>query len=146
MKAYALSAGCDPLFAGLPVICLVTVGGFCTNAAYCIYQNIKNKTAGEYLKVTPGVLISNILFCALAGVCWYSQFFGLETGRSFLPKDGVLYAFSWSILMSLNVIASNIWGIVLKEWKGVGAKTIAVLLFGLAVLIASIIVVSIAQQ
>jgi L-rhamnose-H+ transport protein len=48
--------------------------------------------------------------------------------------------------MSLNVIASNIWGIILKEWKGVGAKTIGVLLLGLAVLIASIIVVSIAQQ
>lgn len=146
MKEFAVAAGCDTLFAGLPVIFLVTAGGFCTNAAYCIYQNIKNKTAGEYLKVTPGVLISNILFCALAGVCWYSQFFGLETGRSFLPKDGVLYAFSWSILMSLNVIASNIWGIILKEWKGVGAKTIGVLLLGLAVLIASIIVVSIAQQ
>ena len=146
MKDYAIAAGCDALFAGLPVIFLVTIGGFCTNAAYCVYQNIKNKTGGEYLAVTPRVLMSNILFCTLAGVLWYSQFFGLETGKSFIPQDSTLYAFSWSILMSLNVIASNVWGIILKEWKGAGMKTIAVLLIGLAVLIASIVVVSIAQQ
>ena len=146
MKDYAIAAGCDALFAGLPVIFLVTIGGFCTNAAYCVYQNIKNKTGGEYLAVTPRVLMSNILFCALAGVLWYSQFFGLETGKSFIPQDSTLYAFSWSILMSLNVIASNVWGIILKEWKGAGMKTIAVLLIGLAVLIASIVFVSIAQQ
>lgn len=146
MKDYAIAAGCDALFAGLPVIFLVTIGGFCTNAAYCVYQNIKNKTGGEYLAVTPRVLMSNILFCALAGVLWYSQFFGLETGKSFIPQDSTLYAFSWSILMSLNVISSNVWGIILKEWKGAGMKTIAVLLIGLAVLIASIVVVSIAQQ
>lgn len=146
MKDYAIAAGCDALFAGLPVIFLVTIGGFCTNAAYCVYQNIKNKTGGEYLAVTPRVLMSNILFCALAGVLWYSQFFGLETGKSFIPQDSTLYAFSWSILMSLNVIASNVWGIILKEWKGAGMKTIAVLLIGLVVLIASIVVVSIAQQ
>ena len=40
--------------------------------------------------------------------------------------------------MSLNVIFSNVWGIILKEWKGCSKKTIAVLLGGLAVLIFSI--------
>ena len=40
--------------------------------------------------------------------------------------------------MSLNVIFSNVWGIILKEWKGCSNKTIAVLLGGLAVLIFSI--------
>ena len=40
--------------------------------------------------------------------------------------------------MSLNVIFSNVWGIILKEWKGCSKKTITVLLCGLAVLIFSI--------
>ena len=39
--------------------------------------------------------------------------------------------------MALNVTFSNVWGIVLKEWKGVSKKTIIVLLCGLAVLIFS---------
>ena len=145
IKQAALDGGVEALYAGLPVILLVTLGGFCTNAVYCIQQNLKNKTGGEYFSVKAPVLMNNLLFCALAGVLWYSQFFGLEMGKSFLTDSPVLYAFSWSILMSLNVTFSNVWGILLKEWKGVGSKTITVLILGLVVLISSIIVVAVAQ-
>ncbi len=145
IKQAALDGGVEALYAGLPVILLVTLGGFCTNAVYCIQQNLKNKTGGEYFSVKVPVLMNNLLFCALAGVLWYSQFFGLEMGKSFLTDSPVLYAFSWSILMSLNVTFSNVWGILLKEWKGVGSKTITVLILGLVVLISSIIVVAMAQ-
>jgi len=79
------------------------LGGFCTNAIYCIWQNIKNKTGKEYFSVKGVVLTNNLLFCALAGVLWYSQFYGLEMGKSFLTDSPILLAFSWSILMSLNV-------------------------------------------
>ena len=136
IKEAALAGGVEALYAGLPVIFLVTLGGFCTNAAYCIWQNIKNKTGKEYLSVKGSVLTNNLLFCAL---------FGLEMGKSFLTDSPVLLAFSWSILMSLNVTFSNVWGILLKEWKGVSNTTIAVLILGLVVLISSIIVVAMAQ-
>src|SRR5574344_1631798 len=69
--------GANELFATNPVILLVTIGGFCTNAVYCIYQNIKNKTGKDYLSVPSSTLTNNVLFCALAGLLWYSQFFGL---------------------------------------------------------------------
>lgn len=145
IKEAAIAGGVKSLYAGLPVIFLVTFGGFLTNACYCIQQNIKNKTGKEYLSVKSNVLVNNLLFCALAGVLWYSQFFGLEMGKSFLTDSPVLLAFSWSILMSLNVTFSNVWGILLKEWKGVSGSTIAVLIVGLIVLISSIIVVAMAQ-
>ncbi|MBD9111823.1 L-rhamnose/proton symporter RhaT [Bacteroides nordii] len=145
IKEAALNGGVEALYAGLPVIFLVTFGGFCTNAAYCIQQNIKNKTGKEYFSVKGGRLINNLLFCALAGVLWYSQFFGLEMGKSFLVDSPVLLAFSWSILMSLNVTFSNVWGIILKEWKGASCSTIGTLILGLAILISSIIVVAMAQ-
>ncbi|MCD8164831.1 MAG: L-rhamnose/proton symporter RhaT [Bacteroides sp.] len=145
IKVAGILGGVDALYAGLPVIFLVTFGGFLTNAAYCIQQNIKNNTGGQYFSVNKGTLLNNILFCALAGVLWYSQFFGLEMGKSFLIESPLLLAFSWSILMSLNVTFSNVWGIVLKEWKGVSNTTIGVLILGLVVLISSIIVVAIAQ-
>lgn len=146
IKEAAIAQGVQPLYAGLPVIFLVTLGGFFTNAVYCIQQNIKNKSGKEYFSVKGNVLINNLLFCALAGVLWYSQFFGLEMGKSFLTDSPVLLAFSWSILMSLNVTFSNVWGIILKEWKGVSKSTIAVLVVGLVVLISSIIVVAMAQN
>jgi len=67
------------------------------------------------------------------------QFFGLEMGKSFLTESPVLLAFSWCILMALNVTFSNVWGIILKEWKGVSNKTITVLIAGLIVLIFSLV-------
>jgi L-rhamnose-H+ transport protein len=84
--------------------------------------------------------VNNLLFCALAGLLWYSQFFGLSVGKSFLAGNTVMLAFSWSILMALNVSFSNVWGILLKEWKGVNGKTIAVLVLGLAILVFSVFV------
>ena len=145
IRAAAAAQGVAPLFAGLPVILLVTTGGFVTNAAYCLYQNVRNHTAGEYLRVSRSTLANNLLFCALAGVLWYSQFFGLETGKSFLSGSPVLMAFSWSILMSLNVIFSNLWGILLKEWKGSSSRTLATLAAGLVILLFSLFFPSLCQ-
>lgn len=132
-------SGANELFALNPVILLVTMGGFLTNAVYCIFQNIKNKSGKEYLSVSGGVLINNILFCALAGVLWYSQFFGLGIGKNFFTDSPVMLAFSWSILMSLNVLFSNLWGIILKEWKGAGKQTMTVLAIGMCILIFSLL-------
>jgi len=139
IRVAALEMGTQPLFAGLPAILMITLGGFVSNAIYCIFQNIKNKTGKEYFTVPGNVLINNLLFCALAGGLWYSQFFGLALGKSYLTEGSVMMAFSWSILMSLNVTFSNVWGILLKEWKGAGSKTIVVLSLGMLILIFSLI-------
>ncbi|MDU1892169.1 MAG: L-rhamnose/proton symporter RhaT [Dysgonomonas sp.] len=139
IKARLLEMGASNLLALNPVIVLVTLGGFFTNACYCLFQNYKNKSFKDYTSISASNWVNNLLFCALAGLLWYSQFFGLGIGQSFFDPDGVMMAFSWSILMSLNVLFSNLWGIILKEWKGSGQKTITVLVIGLAVLIVSII-------
>lgn len=124
-----------PVFKTLPATFMVTAGGFVTNLVYCLYQNKKNDTWKDY--ADSGLYVNNGLYCALAGALWYSQFFGLSLGKGFLSASPVLLAFSWCILMSLNVTFSNIWGIILKEWKGCNAKTIMVLVAGLAVLVIS---------
>ena len=127
--------GTKDIFKSLPATMLVTFGGFLTNAAYCLFQNNKNKTWGDYKQ--KSLWGNNILFCCLAGLLWYSQFFGLSLGKGFLTDYPVLITFSWCILMSLNVVFSNVWGIILKEWKGVSKKTVTVLLLGIVVLIIS---------
>lgn len=128
-------SGTPAIFATLPATLLVTLGGFLTNAGYCFFQNTRNKTWADYTQ--KQLWGNNLLFCALAGLLWYSQFFGLSLGKGFLSDYPVLITFSWCILMSLNVVFSNVWGILLKEWKGVSAKTVAVLLAGILVLIIS---------
>ena len=123
------------MFKTLPATLLVTLGGFLTNAIYCFYQNTKNKTWSDYSKTS--VWTNNLFFCALAGALWYSQFFGLSLGRSFFEAGGTMDTLSFCILMALNVTFSNVWGIILKEWKGCSKKTIAVLVCGIIVLIFS---------
>lgn len=129
--------GVNPLFATLPATLMVTLGGFCTNALYCLWQNARNRTFSDYGK--RSLLANNLLFCALAGGLWYSQFFGFGVGQSFFEPESVVAAFGWCILMALNVTFSNLWGVLLKEWRGVGRKTIAVLVAGLAILIFSLV-------
>ena len=134
-KDLNFGADTDPMFMTLPATLLVTLGGFVTNAVYCFYQNSKNHTWGDYSETR--LYANNIVFCALAGLLWYSQFFGLSLGKGFLTGSAVLMTFSWCILMALNVTFSKVWGIILKEWKGCSRQTIAVLLLGLVILIVS---------
>ena len=125
-------AGVDPMFATLPATLLVTVGGFITNAGYCLFCNARNKTFSDYRRLN--VWVNNLLFCLLAGALWYSQFFGLALGKGFLESSPTLLTFAFCILMALNVTFSNVWGILLKEWKGCSRKTIIVLVIGLIIL------------
>ena len=123
------------MYKTLPATLLVTIGGFVTNAIYCLYQNGKNKTWGDYKN--GKVWGNNLLFCALAGVLWYSQFFGLSLGKGFLTESPTLMTLAFCILMALNVTFSNVWGIILNEWKGCSKKTIAVLITGICILVLS---------
>ena len=125
----------NPMFRTLPATLLVTMGGFLTNAVYCFYQNSKNHTWSDYAK--GSVWGNNLLFCILAGALWYSQFFGLSLGKGFLTSSETLTTLAFCILMALNVTFSNVWGIILKEWKGCSSKTIGVLVAGILILIIS---------
>ena len=129
--------GVNEYFKSLPATLMITCGGFITNAVYCLYQNAKNKSFKDYGKTS--LLTNNLLFCVLAGLLWYSQFFGFSMGKNFLAPGSVMMAFSWCILMTLNITFSNVWGIILKEWKGVPKSTLFVLGTGLVILIFSLI-------
>ena len=96
---------------------------------------IKDQGVSDYKN--EEVWSNNILYCALAGALWYSQFFGLSLGKGFLTESPTLMTLSFCILMALNVVFSNVWGIILKEWKGCSKKTIGVLIVGIIVLIIS---------
>jgi L-rhamnose-H+ transport protein len=127
--------GTNPMYASLPATLLVTLGGLATNMAYCLLQNVKNHTFGDYRKISAWG--NNLLFCMLAGALWYSQFFGLSLGKGFLTESPQMMTLSFCILMALNVIFSNVWGIILHEWRGCSRRTIGVLVAGIIILIIS---------
>jgi len=85
-----------------------------------------------------GPLLWNYLFCAVAGVTWYLQFFFYSMGTT---QMGAYDFSSWTLHMASIIIFSTIWGMVLKEWKGTSKATHVWIGLGLLVLILSTILI-----
>ncbi len=136
----AVKYGVNPLFQSNVTLIFILIGGFITNFSYCAYLNIKNKTYKDYFSVSGGVFLNNLFFTFLAGLLWFLQFHFYGMGKSLLPAG--IAVFAWSILMALNIAFSNIWGIILNEWKGAGRKTMIVLVIGIVILILSTFVIN----
>jgi L-rhamnose-H+ transport protein len=139
LEELAAAKGTNSLYVSNPSLIFILLGGFITNLIYCVYLNIKNKTYKDYLSVSAGIFLNNVAFTFLAGVLWFLQFHFFGMGKSLVPES--MAAFAWSILMALNIAMANLWGLALKEWKGVSGKTILVLIIGIIVLILSTFVV-----
>lgn len=135
----ALAHGTNPLFQKNPSLIFILLGGFLTNLIYCVYLNIKNGTYRDYISVSRSIFLNNLLFTFTAGFLWFLQFHFFGMGSSKLPQG--MAVFGWSILMALNIAISNIWGIILNEWKGLKTKTIIILIIGILILILSTFVV-----
>src|SRR3546814_12794206 len=53
IKALSAAAGTGPLWTGLPALCLIMFGGLITNAVWCGFLIVRNRTAGEFVGL-PG--------------------------------------------------------------------------------------------
>src|SRR4051812_8788505 len=60
-------------------------------------------------------LLRNYFFSALAGTCWYFQFFFYTMGETQMGRYGFA---SWTLHMASIIIFSTIWGWIFHEWKG----------------------------
>jgi L-rhamnose-H+ transport protein len=80
----------------------------------------------------------NYLFSAVAGATWYMQFFFYTMGETQMGQ----YKFSsWTLHMSSIIIFSTLWGIALKEWRGVSARTRTLVFLTLLTLVGSTMIV-----
>jgi L-rhamnose-H+ transport protein len=115
---------------------VVLWGGLTTNFIWCMILNARNRTFGDYTnKKTP--LLRNYTFAALAGTTWFLQFFFYGMGESKLGNG----ASSWILHMAFIILVANMWGLVLKEWKGVNKKTITTIIIGIITIILSVLLV-----
>jgi len=111
-------------------------GGLTTNLIWCMILNARNKTFGNYTdSKTP--LLKNYLFSALAGTTWFLQFFFYGMGESKLGNG----ASSWILHMAFIILVANVWGLLLKEWKGVSKKALTTVIIGIATIILSVLIV-----
>lgn len=111
-------------------------GGLTTNFIWCMILNARNKTFGNYTDAKKP-LLKNYLFSALAGTTWFLQFFFYGMGESRLGNG----ASSWILHMAFIILVANMWGLVLKEWKGVSKKALVTVIIGIAAIILSVVIV-----
>jgi L-rhamnose-H+ transport protein len=115
---------------------VVLWGGLTTNFIWCMILNARNKSFRDYTnKSTP--LVKNYIFSAIAGTTWFLQFFFYGMGESKMGNG----ASSWILHMAFIIVIANVWGLVLKEWKGVSRKTLATCVIGILTIIASVLIV-----
>jgi L-rhamnose-H+ transport protein len=116
-------------------------GGLTTNFIWCMILNARNKTFGDYTNnKTP--LFSNYMFAALAGTTWFLQFFFYGMGESKLGNGPS----SWILHMAFIILVANMWGIILKEWKGVSKKTARTIAVGILTIILAVVIVGIGNN
>jgi L-rhamnose-H+ transport protein len=133
----ALAHGAPSLWQNLPVLIVILTGGFLTNVAWCVFLAVKNRSGGDFARPTAP-LVANYLLCALAGLTWYLQFFFYSMGTTRMGR----YDFSsWTLHMASIIIFSTVWGIALHEWNGTSAGTRRLVAAGLALLVASTVIV-----
>lgn len=136
MAEAAVTFGYNPLFQNNVTYVVLLWGGLTTNFIWCIILNAKNKTFSDYTDPrTP--LVNNYVFSALAGTTWFLQFFFYGMGESKLGNG----ASSWILHMAFIILVSNMWGIVLREWKGVRSQTRVTITAGILTILASVILV-----
>ena len=142
MEAAARLCGTDAKWIGMPVLVVVLWGGFAVNAAWCLWQNAKNGTFGDYRFRFPNAVWVSESLAALAGVIWACQFVCQKVGE---PAMGDMRYISFAVVMGSCVLFSSVLGVALGEWRGTGARTRGVLAVGLAVLAVSIVLATVAK-
>ncbi|PHY20136.1 L-rhamnose/proton symporter RhaT [Caulobacter sp. BP25] len=143
IRQLSAKAGTGPLWTGLPVLCVVLLGGLVTNLVWCGFLVVKNRSAGQWLgrgeageAKTP--IARNYALCALAGVAWYFQFFFYTMGESQMGRYGFS---SWTLHMASIIIFGTLWGFALAEWRKAKAATRAVVWLGVTLLVLATVVI-----
>ena len=139
VKAGAVSAGAPFPWQGMPVIMVVLWGGFSVSALWCLQQNRKHHSFGDYVRQP----LRNVVLCASIGVLWVMQFVCTKAGE---PLMGELKYISFAVMMASTIFFSTIVGVVVGEWKGTGAKTRGCLALGTLILVISFCAISIGSK
>ncbi|MET0310171.1 MAG: L-rhamnose/proton symporter RhaT [Sphingomonas sp.] len=145
IKAISAAAGTGPLWTGLPILCLVMFGGLITNAVWCAWLILKNRSAGQWVgrsadesATARPPMLANYLLCAVAGTAWYFQFFFYTMGESQMGRFGFS---SWTLHMASIIIFGTLWGFAFREWKDAATRVRAMVWAGVGLLVLATVVI-----
>ncbi|MEM8864754.1 MAG: L-rhamnose/proton symporter RhaT, partial [Planctomycetota bacterium] len=148
----ATASGLPPIWQNLSVLIVILFGGFCMNFCWCGFLILRRKNLGVYWGQPANSATNdgsvddtastnwpiNYLWCAIAGIVWYMQFFFYGMGTT---QMGAYEFSSWTLHMASIIVFSTLWGIALREWQGTSKATHGWIAAGLLTLIVSTLIV-----
>jgi len=165
IKALSAARGTGPLWTGLPILCLVMFGGLITNAIWCAWLIVKNRSAGQWIGIrvaqeegpaaqSPGAGRGG----GLEPIELHDD--GTMPGRAPLLANYLLSALagttwyfqfffytmgesqmgrfgfsSWTLHMASIIIFGTLWGFGFREWRDATRGTKALVWSGVALLV-----------
>jgi len=141
ISAEAARLGADPGNSSIALFAVATTAGFVINAAYCLYLLAKNRSWRGQMPSANG---KNLVYSLAMGALWLGGFFLYGQGATALGELGPVLG--WPLFMTVMVLVANFWGLVTGEWKGAGARALGYLAAGTGVMIAAMIVISMAAR
>lgn len=140
MAAAAVKVGTPEFFQNMTMLIFALAGGFTTNFISTMIITARKKAFGDYVLRPRRTLCFNWFLAVISGVLWYGQYFSFGTGTT---KMGEYSYAGWSIFMAAIIIFSNLWGLVLREWKLVDRKTRGYLWLGIFALVVSVVMIGV---
>lgn len=126
-------------FQGNVIYIFSNTGAFVATVLYCLYLHNKEKTFHQFFARGNTGLGKNYLMSVLTGFLWYGQFFFYGLGH---VRMGNYKFSSWAIHMIMLVLLSAVAGLLMREWKNCGEKTMRLLWIALAVLITAVLLLT----
>jgi L-rhamnose-H+ transport protein len=170
IKALSAAAGTGPLWTGLPVLCLVMAGGLITNALWCGYLVVKNRSAGQWfgqgVAADPAAQTASPEHGAPFEPAVVAPQSGAPAPRAPMLRNYLLcavagvawyfqfffytmgesqmgaYGFSsWTLHMASIIIFGTLWGFAFREWKDAAPRVRGMVWGGVAILVLATIVI-----
>lgn len=139
LEAKASSAGYSPQFSTLAVWIPIFVGGFVANFSYPAFLIQRRGTWGALVNLKNGTMLW--VRSLLMGVLWSAAIFIYGYGAWIMGAGGTTYG--WAIVSGAGILGSLMLGALTGEWKNSGVKPKVLMIFSVAAMIVSFVILSI---
>lgn len=135
----AMRAGVTQSAAQNAIWALAVGAGSLANIGYTVWLLCRN---GNWRQFGKGAAARNWLAAVAMGVLWIAGIILYGAGAAVPGKLGAVAG--WPLFVSTVLIASNVWGFLMGEWKSATAAAVRSNFAGVAVLIVSVVIISVA--
>jgi L-rhamnose-H+ transport protein len=141
LKKVAIANGASPAWAANPVWAIVFTSCCGVNVAYCLHLMIERKNFGQLAGAGTG---RYWILAAIMGAIWAGGIAIYGLGVSYLGTFGA-YA-GWSIMLIASIVAGNVAGVIVGEWKGAGTRPLITMGAALTILVIAAVILSYANR